>query len=77
MCMVQGGACLEAFFGEIDTGSGLLAEGRAPLIPSLTLCASLKQSIGRSNLGTYRYEIFPGHLTCCTAIHSHESHLLC
>ena len=52
-----------------------MVEGKAPLIPQLTLYASLKQSIGRSNLGTYRYETFSGHTMRCTAAASDGLHL--
>lgn len=52
--MLQGGACIEAFYGDINTENGLVVEGKASLIPQLTLCISLKQSVGRSNKGSYR-----------------------
>lgn len=56
--MLQGGACVEAYFGEIDTGSGLVVKRKALLIPQLTVCTSLKQSIGRSDKGSYRCASF-------------------
>ena len=52
--LMQGSSCLEAFFGVLATDSKLVVERKAPLIPQLTLRASLKQSIGTSTKGTYR-----------------------
>ena len=51
---LQGDACMEAFFGDIHTEDGLAIEGKASLVPQLSLCISLKQSIGRSDKGSYR-----------------------
>ena len=52
--LLQGGACIEAFFGDIYTEDGLVVEGKASLIPQLDLCIGLTQSIGRSDKGSYR-----------------------
>ena len=62
--MLQGGACIEAFFGEIDLGSGRVVKGKALLVPQLTVRTSLKQSIGRSDKGLYRCATFQGKFGC-------------